>query len=203
MYRFPKLISAIVPDPVNPLIMTRSIWLFFFRILGWKIVDPWPTEVPRAVIAVGPHTSSWDLLVAMAARSILRMKNARYLGKKELFDGAFGWLFRTTGGVPVDRSGQHNMVDQVVEIFAREKEFLLAMAPEGTRKRVDKLKTGFWHIAHSAGVPLILAGLDYGRREIKFSTPFMPTTLEADMKKVFAFFHDIQGKHPDHDMRHL
>ena len=112
----------------------------------------------------------------------------------ELFDGPFGWFFRATGGVPVDRSSRHNMVEQAVAVFALEDEFLLAMAPEGTRQRVDKLKTGFWHIAHAAGVPIIMAGLDFGRKEVRFSGPFPATDEVADMQRVMAFFRDVQGK---------
>lgn len=95
------------------------------------------------------------------------------------------------------------MVEQTAEVFAREDEFLLAMAPEGTRQRVDKLKTGFWHIAHAAGVPIIMAGLDFGKKEVRFSEPFTATDEAADMQRVIAFFRDVQGRDPSKDLRHL
>lgn len=182
--------------------MFRPIWNAGFRAFGWKIVNPFK-DVPKAIIAVAPHTSSWDVVIGMAVRSIMRMKNAHYLGKKELFDSPFGWFFRVTGGVPVDRSSKHHMVDQVAQVFAAEKNFLLAMAPEGTRKRVDKLKTGFWHIAHTAKVPIILAGFDFRNREVRFSDPFPATDEESDMRRVIAFFREVEGRNPDRDLRHL
>jgi len=182
--------------------MFRSIWNAGFRAFGWKIVNPFK-DLPKAVIVVAPHTSSWDVVLGMATRSIMRMNNAHYLGKKELFEGPFGWFFRATGGVPVDRGSKHNMVEQVAQIFNSNDHFLLGMAPEGTRKRVDKLRSGFWHIAHTAGVPIILSGFDYAKREVRFSEPFPATDEAADMQRVLAFFRDVQGRNPEHDLRHL
>lgn len=182
--------------------MFRSIWDAGFRTFGWKIVNPFK-DLPKAIIAVAPHTSSWDVVIGMAVRSIMKMTNAHYLGKKELFESPFGWFFRVTGGVPVDRSSKHNMVEQVAEIFNKNEHFILAMAPEGTRKRVDKLRSGFWHIAHAAGVPIVLAGFDYKNREVRFSEPFTATDEASDMQRVITFFREVQGKDPSRDLRHL
>ncbi len=183
--------------------MFRPLWIAGFRAFGWKITGEWKGDTHKAVLVVAPHTSAWDIVVAMGTRSILRMRNTHYLGKKELFDGPFGWFFRITGGVPVDRSSRHNMVEEVAKVFAREDDFMVGMAPEGTRQRVDKLKTGFWHIAHTANVPIIMVGLDFGRKEVRFSEPFMPTDETADMQKAISFFRDVQGKDPSKDLRHL
>ncbi len=181
----------------------RPVWKIFFAAAGWKVLNPFP-QVPKAVIAVGPHTSWQDILIGMATRSITRMNNAHYLGKKELFDGPFGWLFRWTGGVPVDRAHKLNMVEQVTQVFQEHEHFLLAIAPEGTRKKVDRLKTGFYHIARSAGVPIILSAIDYSKKAVWFSEPFRPTGDEqADLKKVMEFYRGVRGKNPDYDMRHL
>ena len=140
----------------------------------------------------------------MAARSIIPIPHAHYLGKKELFDGPFGWFFKATGGVPVDRNNKNNLVDQVVQEFARRKHFVLALSPEGTRKKVERLKTGFWHIAKLAGVPIVMAGMDFSKRELKLSKPFYPgESPEADFPKIVEFFAPVKGRHPELGMQDL
>jgi len=181
----------------------RPAWNLLFKAMGWKILNPFP-DIPKAVIAVGPHPSWQDILIGMGVRSITRMNNAHFLGKKELFDGPFGWFFRATGGVPVDRKHKLNLVEQVTEIFNSHEHFLLGIAPEGTRKKVDRLKTGFYHMARSAGVPIVMAAFDYEKKAVLFSDPLIPTGDEtADMEKVYAFFRGIRGKDPSRDLRHL
>jgi len=181
----------------------RPAWNLLFRTMGWKLLNEFP-DVPKAVIAVGPHTSWQDILIGMAVRSITRMNNAHFLGKKELFDGPFGWFFRWTGGVPVDRKHKLNLVEQVTEIFNAHEHFLLGIAPEGTRKKVDRLKTGFYHMARSAGVPIIMAAFDYEKKAVWFSEPLIPSGDEtADMEKVYAFYRGVRGKDPARDLRHL
>ena len=132
----------------------KLFWKLYWKLSGWKVNGRWPPDVRKAVIIVGPHTSSWDVVTGMAARSVIPIPHAHYLGKKELFKGPFGWFFRATGGVPVDRDSKNRLVDQVVEEFNIRENFILALSPEGTRKRVDRLKTGFWHIAKQANVPV-------------------------------------------------
>ncbi|ULQ56080.1 1-acyl-sn-glycerol-3-phosphate acyltransferase [Flavihumibacter rivuli] len=182
----------------------KLFWSAYWKSAGWKVIGRWPSELTKAIIIVGPHTSSEDVVVGMAARAVIPIRNAHFLGKKELFDGPFGWFFRMAGGVPVDRSGNKNMVDQVVEIIARKEKFVLALSPEGTRKKVDRLRTGFWHIAHKAGLPLVMAGMDFGKKELVFSEPFMTgESPEIDMPRIIDFFANIEGKVPENDMRHL
>jgi 1-acyl-sn-glycerol-3-phosphate acyltransferase len=115
----------------------------------------------KYVIAVAPHTSWWDFPVGVLARSALHIEHARYLGKSQLFKPPFGWIFRKLGGTPVDRSSSHDMVEQVVKIFNAHDEFVLALAPEGTRQKVQKLRTGFYYIAKGAGVPIVPVGFDF------------------------------------------
>ncbi|MBC6491178.1 1-acyl-sn-glycerol-3-phosphate acyltransferase [Flavihumibacter stibioxidans] len=179
-------------------------WKIFWTLSGWKVQGQWPKELNRAIIIVGPHTSGWDVVTGMAARSVVPIPHAHYLGKKELFDGPFGWFFRMTGGVPVDRFSKNNMVEQVVEEFRKRKDFVLALSPEGTRQRVERLRTGFWHIAKQAGVPIIMAGMDFQKKELILSEPFMPgVSPEADMPAIIRFFAPIQGRHPEAGMGHL
>ncbi len=156
------------------------------------------------IIIVGPHTSWMDVVVGFAARNQLKIKQAKFLGKKELFEGLFGWFFRLLGGVPVDRNSKQGMVDQVSDLFANHERFLLAMAPEGTRKRVDKMRTGFYHIAKRSKVPILPIGFDFEKKQVIIGAILMPgDDEEKDFKKFIAFFSGIKGKNQALDMQHL
>ncbi|GAO42828.1 1-acyl-sn-glycerol-3-phosphate acyltransferase [Flavihumibacter petaseus] len=190
---------------------SRAFWKLYWKLAGWKVKtawqvpkDAWPGTLRQAIIAVAPHTSGWDVVTGMAARAVMPIPNAHYLAKKELFDGPFGWFFKASGGVPVDRGASTNLVDQVVEHFKTNSDFVLALSPEGTRKRVDRLKTGFWHIAKLAQVPIVLAGLDFKHKLLHFSEPFVPgDTPEHDWPKIIRFFAAMEGKHPENGLAHL
>lgn len=182
----------------------RLIWTFLLWITGWKIRGQYPYHLKKLVIIVAPHTSAWDFVLGLAVRSKLGLGHVRFLGKKELFDGPFGFFFRWLGGIPVDRSSAHNLVDQVVERFNAAESFSLVLSPEGTRKRVERLKTGFYHIAHQAQVPLVMVGFDFGRKVVAIAEPFDTTNhTEADFQKIIQFFGSMQGKNPDWDVKHL
>ena len=182
----------------------RICWNLFLQMQGWKIHGEFPYHLKKCVIAVGPHTSAWDFVVGLAVRSKLKLYHLNFLGKAELFKGRFGFFFRRLGGFPVDRFSNNNVVDQVAEQFKIRDQFVLALSPEGTRKKVDKLRTGFYHIALKTGVPIVLAGLDFGRKEISFSEPFLPTgNMEEDLKKIIHFFADKEGKIPEYGLKHL
>jgi 1-acyl-sn-glycerol-3-phosphate acyltransferase len=184
--------------------MLRLLWKFYWKLSGWKVVGSFPYQYKKMVLIVAPHSSWKDILVAFAARNELKISHAKFLGKKELFNGPFGWLFKSLGGTPVDRFSSHGMVEQVAALFAANENFVLAMAPEGTRKRVDKLRSGFYHIAKKAQVPIITIGLDFENRQLKVGEPFFTTdNEEADFKKIISFFTDIRGKIPAFDLRHL
>ncbi len=182
----------------------RICWNLFLQWQGWTIRDEFPYHLKKCVIAVGPHTSAWDFVVGLAVRSKLKLYHLKFLGKAELFNGPFGFFFRKMGGFPVDRFSNNNVVDQVVAKFNVSDSFVLALSPEGTRKKVDKLRTGFYHIAHHAGVPIVLAGLDFGRKQIVFSKPFITTgNMEADFAYFIHFFAQMDGKIPSFGLKHL
>lgn len=184
--------------------MRRLFWIFLLKLNGWKTAIDFPAGLKKCVIIVAPHTSWQDFFIGLAYRSLLRLKYAKFLGKKELFDGAFGFLFRWLGGVPVDRFSKHNMVDQVVDLFNNNEELLIALSPEGTRKKVDRLRTGFYYIAKKASVPIVMAALDFKNKEIIFAEPFYAGEDEAkDFKHIINFFAPIQGKHPQLGLGHL
>lgn len=178
--------------------MLRPVYLFFFNLFGWNVSGNFPPELKKYIVAVAPHTSNWDFLVGLAARSILRMHNARFLGKSSLFKPPFGWFFRALGGYPVDRSKNTDKVQQVADIFAAHDQFILALAPEGTRKRVEKLRTGFYYIATLAKVPIIPVGFDYGKKEVVIGLPIHPSgNLAEDIHFLMSFYRGIQGKNPE------
>lgn len=184
--------------------MLRLFWKLYWKITGWKIVGQFPYHLKKMVIIVAPHTSWTDILVAFAVRNELKIYDAKFLGKKELFIGPLGWLLSSLGGTPVDRTVKHGMVNQVARLFASHESFLLAMAPEGTRKKVDKLRSGFYHIAKTADVPLLPIGLDFKNKQLVIGEAFYASNDETDdLKKIIAFFSSFTGKNPAGDLRHF
>jgi 1-acyl-sn-glycerol-3-phosphate acyltransferase len=179
----------------------RPFWKLYLKIFGWKIIGM-PPSLDKFVIIVGPHTSYLDFILGVAVRSVMQMRT-HYLGKKELFQPPFGFIFKMLGGYPVDRSSSKNMVDEV-KVFDAHEKFSIALAPEGTRKKVEKLRTGFYHIALKAKVPLAMAALDFGNKEVIFSDPFELTgNKQEDFERIFAFFRNVKGKYPELGMHNL
>ena len=168
------------------------------------MVGNFPHHLKKMVIVVAPHTSSADFWLGLAVRSHMGMKGVRFLGKKELFQPPFGFIFRWLGGTPVDRKSNNNLVDQVVEKFNRYPHFIIAMSPEGTRQKVDRIRTGFYYIAQKARVPILMVAFDFANKQVVFSEPFDTTEDEAaDFKKIINFFGPVQGKMPENGMGHL
>jgi 1-acyl-sn-glycerol-3-phosphate acyltransferase len=182
----------------------RFFWSLYVWITGWKIQHNFPYQLDKCVLIVAPHTSAWDFVIGLAIRSVRHLEHVKYLGKDSLFKGPFAFIFKSTGGFPVDRFNKHNMVDQVTQLFNSHEKFVLALSPEGTRKKTERLRTGFYHIAKTAGVPIVMVGLDFGKKEVTFSEPFYTTTNEPeDFKKIITFFAPLQGKIPEYGMAHL
>jgi 1-acyl-sn-glycerol-3-phosphate acyltransferase len=168
-----------------------------FKLLGWKLINDFPQDIKKYVVIAAPHTSWMDFPIAILARmSSGTMVN--FIGKGSLFKGPFGFIFRLLGGTPVDRSQNNNLVDSIVQLFNTKEEFRLGISPEGTRKKVAKWKTGFYYIAKGANVPIVMATLDFGEKQIKISKAYTTTNdIEVDFKHFHAFFCNVQGKNPD------
>lgn len=178
--------------------MFRPLYIVIFKLLGWKIEGAFPAGVRKYIVAVAPHTSNWDFPLGVMARSILRIENAHFLGKNTLFKPPFGWFFRWLGGYPVDRSSSHDVVQQVVDIFNAHDDFILGLAPEGTRKKVEKLRTGFYYIAKGAHIPIVPVGFDFSTKRVVIGTPMMPSNdFEGDMETLLAFYRKMKGKNPE------
>lgn len=168
----------------------------FTKILGWKLVGNFSSEVKKYIVIGAPHTSWKDFHMAILARNISGVK-VNFVGKKSLFNPPFGFIFRSLGGVPIDRSTSENKVEGIVNIFNKYDEFRLALSPEGTRKKVDKWKTGFYYIAQGANIPVVMFGFDFGNKEIKLSTPYYLTNdMEKDFNVFHEFYKDIKGANP-------
>ncbi|GGD54674.1 acyltransferase [Lacimicrobium alkaliphilum] len=174
-----------------------SRWLGFtvLRLMGWKLEGEFP-NLNRFVGCVAPHTSNWDFVIGLATVFALRL-NVSFLGKHSLFVGPLGWWMRRMGGIAVNRSASHGVVQQVSERIAAEPT-ILAVAPEGTRKKVRHWKTGFLHIAKASGVPVLLIYFDYKRKVIGFG-PLMKIgdDTDSEMAKIRAFYADVTARHPD------
>lgn len=183
--------------------MVRAFLRFvFFKLLKWKVSGNFPIDLRKYIIIVGPHTSNWDFPLGVLFRGITtEIKDSKYLGKKELFKPPFGWFFRAIGGYPVDRSKHTNMVDAVVDVFESHNKFIIALAPEGTRAKVEKLRTGFYYIAMKAKIPIVMVGFDYGKKQVIISGAYKPINdIEKDMSVFMSFFRGIKGKNPDNDL---
>lgn len=168
--------------------------LFFFS--GWQVEGLAPEE-KKYVIIVAPHTSNWDFVYGIAAKKILGLKT-HFIGKAELFRPPFGWFFRWLGGFPVDRTRHNNLVDSVVETFKEKDAFSIALAPEGTRNSTSEFKTGFYHIARYANVPIRMVGIDYVRKVISVADPFFTTgDMARDMQEIHQYFQTFYGKYPE------
>jgi 1-acyl-sn-glycerol-3-phosphate acyltransferase len=176
--------------------MMQILAKWVFSMAGWRVVGQIP-RLPKALLVVAPHTSSWDFIIGLFARAITGMR-IKFIGKASLFKPPFGWMFRWWGGYPVNRVQQQDTVKFVIELFNRHERFLFALSPEGTRQRTERLRTGFYHIAMGAEVPIVLVGFDFAKKEVQLLDPFWPTgDMEADFKHFLSYFRTVQGKHPE------
>ncbi|CAL66467.1 1-acyl-sn-glycerol-3-phosphate acyltransferase [Christiangramia forsetii] len=168
--------------------------LVFFKILGWKLENNFNPEIKKCVVIVAPHTSSYDFLIGILVRKIMRTK-INFVGKKELFKPPLGWYFRAVGGSPIDRTGKLKKVDAIAKIFQEKEIFRLAMSPEGTREKTEQWKTGFYYIAIKAEVPIIRVSFDYGVKKVKISEPYWPTgDFQKDYTEIFSYYDGVEGK---------
>ncbi|MEH6791491.1 lysophospholipid acyltransferase family protein [Parasphingorhabdus sp.] len=182
--------------------IVRRFSLFIFRVNGWTAVQENPPP-SKAVIIAAPHTSNWDFLYFFGLTNKLKI-NSYWIGKNTLFKWPWGDMMRRLGGIPVDRSKSQNMVDAMVREFGRRSEFLLTIPPEGTRGSVKEWRTGFYHIALQAKVPLIIGLMDYSKRTGGLGPSFMPSgDYKADMQKLSAFYHSVTPKYPEKAMRDI
>ena len=169
---------------------------FLFWLTGWKTEGAIP-PVSRFVVIAAPHTSYWDALVMLTAGCVFDVKFS-WMVKDAVFFFPLGILVRWFGGIPIDRSRRSNVVGQAIDAFQSNPAMFLAVSPEGTRGRADHWKTGFYHIAVGAGVPIVFGYVDYARKTAGLGRVFEPTgDIEADFHEFAAFYDTVTPKFPE------
>ena len=159
---------------------------FMMGIRGWRVEGEFP-DVKKMVLIVAPHTSNWDFPVGLYVKFAMRM-GGRFVGKHTLFRGPSGVVMRWLGGLPVDRAAAAGFVGEAVRALRVAERMTLVIAPEGTRRRADKWKSGFYRIALDAAVPIFPVGFDYPRKVIFMKPPFLPT---GDYEEDLAYLRSL------------
>ena len=178
--------------------MQRIAKFIYHRIFGWKVTGFKDFDaVKKAVLIAAPHTSWHDFYIGVILRSSLNL-DAHFIGKEALFNPLTAWFFRALGGAPVRRNANEKQVDAIARLFEEREVFRMLLAPEGTRKKVDSWRTGFYYIAKTAKVPIVMLYFDFENKENRFSEPFYPTDdVDADFEFMRSFYKDIKGKIPE------
>ena len=171
----------------------RRLARWLFTRAGWKLAGEFP-DVPRAVLIAAPHTSWWDGFWGLLVKAAIGADVA-FMGKRELFVGPLGWLLRHLGGIPIERDATRGIVDQMSARLRAQPQLWVGIAPEGTRKHVEKWKTGFWHIARNAGVPIVPVYFHYPERTIGVGPLFITSDdMQADLARLRAFYAPWRGR---------
>jgi 1-acyl-sn-glycerol-3-phosphate acyltransferase len=190
-------VPARVDNPFGISAFMHGLAKLIFRVTGWK-VEGGVHQPPRFVIIAAPHTSNWDAFIMLTAAYIFRVK-IQWFVKEAVFFFPLGILVRAFGGIPIDRSKRTNAVAQAVESFESAAPHILAVPPEATRKRSTSWKTGFYHIARGAQVPIVLGYIDYRRKVAGLGPAFVPTgDMVADFKVFADFYQHVTPKFPEH-----
>jgi 1-acyl-sn-glycerol-3-phosphate acyltransferase len=173
----------------------RALSLGFLRLTGWTVEGRLPEGASKCVLIAAPHTSNWDLPYTLMVAFALKLR-VYWMGKQSLFKWPFGAVMRWLGGIPVDRAKASNLVAASAQaIISADGPLQLAVPPEGTRGKTRHWKTGFYHIAIAAQVPIVLAYMDYGRKVSGLGPVFEPTgDVQADMVEIKRFYATIRGR---------
>lgn len=175
----------------------QTLWYWLFRLIGWDGVYHKP-DTEKFIIIVAPHTSNFDFFIGFIFSRAFGMPSPNFLAKDSAFRGVLGPIMRWLGGIPVNRRERTNFVDQVAAAFIERKRMILAITPEGTRSKVEYWKSGFYHIALKANVPIVMATIDYARKFITCGDMVVATgDMEADMDKIRAFYAGSTARHPE------
>jgi 1-acyl-sn-glycerol-3-phosphate acyltransferase len=175
--------------------MKKRLALFLLKLMGWTLESKLP-DTPRFVAIGAPHTSNWDFPIGLLGMWALDA-DFRWVGKHTLFRGPAKWLFTWLGGIPVDRRVHSGFINRSAELLRQSERMALVLAPEGTRSRTDYWKSGFYHIAVEAGVPIALGYIDFGRKMLGIGGSFMPSgDINADMEIIREFYRGKTGKRP-------
>ena len=175
-------------------VLTSALGHAVLRLMGWRIEGAFP-DLPKFLIIVAPHSSNWDWVIGMSAVLALKV-DAHWVAKHTLFRGPLGPLARWLGGVPVDRRASHGFVEATAEAYRQHEQLLIGVTPEGTRKQVSQWKTGFYHIARAAGVPVVPAYFDYPSKVVGIGPPLeLGPEQETEVARCRAFFQPYSGRY--------
>ncbi|MES2777854.1 MAG: 1-acyl-sn-glycerol-3-phosphate acyltransferase [Bacteroidota bacterium] len=182
--------------------MIRWLCKTIIKLSGWKIDETMPIDMKKCLVIAAPHTSNWDFWYCMAAFRIYRLR-IRFTVKKEWMKFPYSILMKPLGGIAIDRSPKMaseeriSHTDAMINLFNQHKELIIVFTPEGTRSRVEKWKTGFYHVAVGAGIPICLAYCDYKKKLAGIAKVIYPTDFEKDMREIMAFYKTINAKFPE------
>jgi 1-acyl-sn-glycerol-3-phosphate acyltransferase len=181
--------------------MKKIYQFIFFKLLGWRIDGFMHPEIKKCVMIVVPHTSNLDFFIGVLTRGSIGLE-MNFVAKKELFSFPFGAYFKWMGGAPLNRHRNENKVDAIAAIFNARDIFRLAIAPEGTRKKVEVWKTGFYYIALKANVPVIAVAFDYGTKTVKIAQPYYVTgNIEEDIAVLEKHYKSVVGYNPKYSYK--
>jgi len=173
-------------------------WFFrlIFKLWGWRIEGEIPHHLPKKLYVVIPHTSNWDFPIGVMLKLGFKM-DVGFIAKSSLFKWPYGWFFRALGGIPVDRKRAHGFIESVVKVIKERETFSTSIAPEGTRGKAKKLKTGFYHIARLADIPLIYVKFDWGNKVVDFTKPRpVMGSLQEELDYIHNHYKDTVGRIP-------
>jgi len=183
----PAHVPTLPPSAAAPLCR----WIF--TRCGWRVAGELP-DVAKLVVIAAPHSSNWDVVWGLLVKVGLRLE-VRFIGKREAFFWPLGPILKNFGGIPIDRKAAHDVVGEMRRRFETQERLWLAIAPEGTRKKVQKWKSGFWRIAHEAGVPILPVYFHYPEKTIGFGPLIYPgDDLDADMARIREFYRPWMGR---------
>jgi len=186
-----------IPDcvPTKQGRISPYIGLAVLNLFGWEVVGQLPKK-SKFIAAIAPHTSNWDFVIAIAAMLAMNLR-VRFMGKKALFIWPFDIVLKSWGGIAIDRNAKHGMVEQMIEKFQQNEKLVLGIAPEGTRKKTSKWKSGFLHIAHQADVPVVPVSLDFAKKQLRFHQAVqISSDIESELTKFKEYYSDICAKNP-------
>ena len=174
--------------PNSDLARMKLISKAILRLFGWSVKGEYSDKIRNCVIVVAPHTSNWDFIWGVLARTVYNVR-VKYLIKDSFFKPGTAWFFRWTGGIPVDRSKKTDLTERLVEMLNNGQELKVAFTPEGTRKRVERWRSGFYWVAMETGLPIVMHYMDYAKKEVGMSEPFIPSGDWQKDKPVFQDFY--------------